>query len=36
VFDPLGTSGPAIRLNFTLNPPEKLVEAMTRLQASLA
>jgi 2-aminoadipate transaminase len=36
VFDPLGTSGPALRLNFTLNPPARLAEAMTRLQASLS
>jgi 2-aminoadipate transaminase len=34
-FDPLGRNRGAIRLNFTLNPPDQLVEGVRRLAASL-
>jgi len=35
VFDPMNIAGPALRLNFTGNPPEKLEEAMIRLRRAL-
>ncbi|WP_108257786.1 aminotransferase-like domain-containing protein [Mangrovicoccus ximenensis] len=35
VFDPLGLSGPALRLNFTLNDAEKLDRGMARLAEAL-
>ncbi|WP_172329615.1 PLP-dependent aminotransferase family protein [Mangrovicoccus sp. HB161399] len=35
VFDPLGLSGPALRLNFTLNDAEKLDRGMARLALAL-
>ncbi|AGT07320.1 aminotransferase-like domain-containing protein [Paracoccus aminophilus] len=34
VFDPLGQDRRAIRLNFTLNPPDKLAEGIRRLSAA--
>ncbi|WP_138467880.1 PLP-dependent aminotransferase family protein [Poseidonocella sp. HB161398] len=34
-FDPMGLSGPALRLNFTLNDPGKLDRAMERLADAL-
>ena len=35
VFDPDGKNRSAIRLNFTLNPPEKLAEGVQRLAAAV-
>ncbi|WP_109465689.1 aminotransferase-like domain-containing protein [Albibacillus kandeliae] len=35
VFDPLGQDHGAIRINFTLNPPERLAEGVRRLRATV-
>lgn len=35
VFDPAGRNRRALRLNFTLNPPERLAEAVRRLAAAV-
>ena len=35
VFDPAGEYRRALRLNFTLNPPERLIEGIRRLAAAL-
>lgn len=35
VFDPAGCDRSAIRINFTLNPPERLAEGVRRLAAAL-
>jgi 2-aminoadipate transaminase len=35
VFDPAGRSRRAIRLNFTLNPPDRLAEGVRRLASAV-
>jgi 2-aminoadipate transaminase len=35
VFDSTGTNRRALRLNFTLNPPDRLAEGIRRLAAAL-